>query len=162
MKYRRHNKIIEIISEQVIDTQEELIEKLREAGFDVTQATVSRDIRDLKIIKTLTEKNQYRYAISQNNENHISSRYRSIIKDTVTKVNCANNMVVLHTYSGMANAAAAAIDGMGWDEILGTIAGDDTIFVLMSDKDSAFDLVDKIKEIREEIPQKKRYNTKMI
>ncbi len=147
MKYRRHNKIIEIISEYDIDTQDELIAKLREAGYDVTQATVSRDIRDLKLIKISTENHKYKYALSSHEEMQISAKYRNIMKETIIKVDYANNMVVLRTYSGMAQAAAAAVDGMGWDEIVGTIAGDDTIFVLMRDADTAVEFVDKVRQI---------------
>ena len=147
MKYRRHNKIIEIISEYDIDTQDELIAKLREAGYDVTQATVSRDIRDLKLIKISTENHKYKYALSSYEEMQISAKYRNIMKETIIKVDYANNMVVLRTYSGMAQAAAAAVDGMGWDEIVGTIAGDDTIFVLMRDADTAVEFVDKVRQI---------------
>ncbi len=161
MKYKRHNKIIEIISEYNIDTQDELIARLREAGFDVTQATVSRDIRELKLVKISTEDHKYKYAISSRDEIQISAKYRNLIRETLISVDRANNIVVLKTYAGMANAAAAAIDGMDWEEILGTIAGDDTIFVLMRDIDYSIEFVNKLKQIKEEAP-KKRYNTKMM
>ena len=147
MKYRRHNKIIEIISEYNIDTQDELIVKLREAGFDVTQATVSRDIRDLKLVKISTPDHRYKYALSPRDDIHISAKYRNIIRETIIKVDFTNNFVVLRTYSGMAQAAAAAIDGMGWSEIVGTIAGDDTIFVLMRDNTAAIEFSEKLKQI---------------
>lgn len=144
MKYKRHQKIIEIISEYNIDTQDELINHLRIAGYDVTQATVSRDIRDLKLVKIATEDHRYKYALSEHNEIKISTKYLSIIRETITSVDYANNTVVLRTYSGMAQAAAAAIDGMGWNEIVGTLAGDDTIFVLMRDNDAAMEFVSRI------------------
>ena len=146
MKYKRHQKIIEIISENDIDTQDELINRLRIEGFDVTQATISRDIRDLKLVKILTEGHKYKYAVSAHNEMHFSNKYISIIRETIIKVDYANNMIVLRTYSGMAQAAAAAIDGMGWDEIVGTLAGDDTIFVVMRDNETALELVSRIRQ----------------
>ena len=147
MKRRRHNKIIEIITEYDIDTQDELIAKLREAGFDVTQATVSRDIRDLKLVKISTKDHRYKYALSPHDDIHISSKYRNIIRETIVSVDQANNFVVLRTYAGMAQAAAAAVDGMGWSEILGTIAGDDTIFVMLKDNYAALELADRLKLI---------------
>lgn len=147
MKYKRHNKIIEIINEYNIETQDELIVKLKECGFEVTQATISRDIRDLKLVKVATNGHSYKYALSTHDEMRISAKYRNIIRETVVKVDYANNFVVLKTYSGMAQAAAAAIDGMGWNEIVGTIAGDDNIFVLMRDLETALEFVSKFRRI---------------
>ena len=147
MKYRRHNKIIEIITEYDIDTQDELIAKLRDAGFDVTQATVSRDIRDLKLVKISTKDHRYKYALSPHDDIHISAKYRNIMRETIIGVDYANNFVVLRTYSGMAQAAAAAVDGMGWSEIVGTIAGDDTIFVMMRDNNAAVEFAERLKLI---------------
>lgn len=146
MKHKRHTKILEIISENQIETQDDLISKLKEAGFDVTQATVSRDIRDLKLVKVATDGNTYKYSVSKHDEIKISAKYRNIIKETVVKVDSANNFVVLKTYPGMAQAAAAALDGMNWNEIVGTIAGDDTIFVLIRDLDTATLFVDRLKQ----------------
>ncbi len=147
MKYKRHNKIIEIITEYDIETQDELISKLREAGFDVTQATVSRDIRSLKLVKVSTPDHRYKYALSPRDDIHISAKYRNIIRETIIKVDFANNFVVLRTYAGMAQAAAAAIDGMGWSELVGSIAGDDTIFVMMRDNTGAIEFSEKLKQI---------------
>ncbi len=147
MKYKRHNKIIEIITEYDIDTQDELIAKLREAGFDVTQATVSRDIRDLKLVKISTKDHRYKYALSPHDDIHISAKYRNIMRETIMGVDYAGNFVVLRTYAGMAQAAAAAVDGMGWSEILGTIAGDDTIFVMLRDNNAAVELAERLKLI---------------
>jgi transcriptional regulator of arginine metabolism len=147
MKYKRHNKIIEIITEYDIDTQDELIAKLRESGFDVTQATVSRDIRDLKLVKISTKDHRYKYALSPHDDIHISAKYRNIMRETIVNVDFANNFVVLRTYSGMAQAAAAAVDGMGWSEIVGTIAGDDTIFVMMRDNTAAVEFAERLKLI---------------
>ena len=146
MKEKRHAKIIEIITENTIETQDELIEKLRESGFRVTQATVSRDIRDLKLVKISTEDHSYKYALSHREDMHVSGKYRNIIRETVTRVDYANNIVVLRTYPGMAQAAAAAVDGMGWNEIVGSLAGDDSIFVLMRDNDTALQFVSKFRK----------------
>jgi len=140
MKYKRHNKIIDLISHHNIDTQEELIRMLSQSGFGVTQATVSRDIKELGLIKVPTKDNNYKYSlpsVSSEESIRISNKYRNIIKETVIKVDYAENLVVIHTYSGMAQAAAAAVDGMGWNNIIGSIAGDDTILVVMRNSDRA-------------------------
>ena len=147
MKQKRHSKIIEIISKYDIDTQDELIARLRESGFDVTQATISRDIRELKLVKISTPDRRYKYALSPHDDIHISAKYRNIMRETIIHVDYANNFVVLRTYAGMAQAAAAAIDGMGWNEIVGTIAGDDTIFVLMRDAGNAVEFAERLKKL---------------
>ncbi len=140
MKLQRHNRIIEIISDNNIETQEELISKLRESGTDVTQATVSRDIKELGLIKTATKDNHYKYALPQSahsDSGHISAKFRNIIRETIIKADYANNLVVLKTYAGMAQAAAAAVDGMGWNDIVGSIAGDDTVLCVMRTDEKA-------------------------
>lgn len=143
MKYKRQKKILELIAEYDIETQDDLIERLRESGYDVTQATVSRDIRELKLVKTAMPDRRYRYEVAQYEGIEISTKYRNIIKETVIKVDYVGNTVVLRTYTGMAQAAAAAVDGMGWDEIVGTLAGDDTIFILMRDTAAAIGFAEK-------------------
>ncbi len=147
MKSKRQEKIIEIVTNQVIETQDDLITSLKVCGFDVTQATISRDIRELKLVKVSAGDHCYRYAPSSHEEMEISVKYGEILKSTVTGVDLANNIVVLKTYSGMANAAAAAIDGMGWKEIVGSIAGDDNIFVLMRDSAGAEEFVSKFRKL---------------
>lgn len=147
MKYKRQKKILELIAEYDIETQDDLIEKLRESGYDVTQATVSRDIRELKLVKTAMPDRRYRYEVAQYEGIEISTKYRNIIKETVIKVDYVGNTVVLRTYTGMAQAAAAAVDGMGWDEIVGTLAGDDTIFILMRDTAAAIGFAEKVSQI---------------
>ncbi len=147
MKYKRQKKILELIAEHDIETQDDLIEKLRESGYDVTQATVSRDIRELKLVKTAMPDRRYRYEVAQYEGIEISTKYRNIIKETVIKVDYVGNTVVLRTYTGMAQAAAAAVDGMGWDEIVGTLAGDDTIFILMRDATAAIGFAEKVNQI---------------
>ena len=147
MKYKRQKKILELIAEYDIETQDDLIERLRESGYDVTQATVSRDIRELKLVKTAMPDRRYRYEVAQYEGIEISTQYRNIIKETVIKVDYVGNTVVLRTYTGMAQAAAAAVDGMGWDEIVGTLAGDDTIFILMRDTAAAIGFAEKVSQI---------------
>lgn len=147
MKYKRQKKILELIAEYDIETQNDLIERLRESGYDVTQATVSRDIRELKLVKTAVPDRRYRYEVAQYEGIEISTKYRNIIKETVIKVDYVGNTVVLRTYTGMAQAAAAAVDGMGWDEIVGTLAGDDTIFILMRDTAAAIGFAEKVSQI---------------
>jgi transcriptional regulator of arginine metabolism len=150
IKDKRHRKIIEIISEYSVETQDELMNRLKECGYDVTQATVSRDIRDLKLVKISTEGHTYKYALTNHDDMHISGKYRNIIKETVTRVDYTGNIAVLKTYAGMAQATAAAVDGMRWNEIVGSIAGDDTIFVLMRDEDMALEFVTKFRRILKE------------
>ena len=147
MKYKRQKKILELIAEYDIETKDDLIERLRESGYDVTQATVSRDIRELKLVKTAMPDRRYRYEVAQYEGIEISTKYRNIIKETVIKVDYVGNTVVLRTYTGMAQAAAAAVDGMGWDEIVGTLAGDDTIFILMRDTAAAIGFAEKVSQI---------------
>ena len=147
MKYKRQKKILELIAEYDIETQDDLIERLRESGYDVTQATVSRDIRELKLVKTAMPDRRYRYEVAQYEGIEISTKYRNIIKATVIKVDYVGNTVVLRTYTGMAQAAAAAVDGMGWDEIVGTLAGVDTIFILMRDTAAAIGFAEKVSQI---------------
>ena len=147
MKYKRQKKRLELIAEYDIETQDDLIERLRESGYDVTQATVSRDIRELKLVKTAMPDRRYRYEVAQYEGIEISTKYRNIIKETVIKVDYVGNTVVLRTYTGMAQAAAAAVDGMGWDEIVGTLAGDDTIFILMRDTAAAIGFAEKVSQI---------------
>lgn len=149
MKSKRQNRIFEIITSNDIETQDELIERLRESGYDVTQATVSRDIKELGLVKVSTMDNHYKYAVpaSPTQDNiKISAKYRNIIKETVISVDGAENLVVVKTYSGMAQAAAAAIDGMGWSEIVGSIAGDDTILVVIRSTERALEFIKRFKE----------------
>ena len=147
MKHKRHTKILEIISENQIETQDDLISKLKEAGFDVTQATVSRDIRDLKLVKVATDGNTYKYSVSKHDEIKISAKYRNIIKETVVKVDSANNFVVLKTYPGMAQAVAAGVDSIHETNILGCVAGDDCIIIVTRDTESAVEIANRIRKL---------------
>ncbi len=147
MKTKRHSKILELISERDINTQEELLAYLKDAGFDVTQATVSRDIKELRLVKTMVSDGKYRYASSVSDSNaDIGTKY-AVFSQSTKSVDCAGNMVVVKCFNGMANAACAVLDAMNHEGVVGTLAGDDTIFVLMRDEKSATTLVGKIKEL---------------
>lgn len=137
MKKNRHDAILALIEKENIGTQEELMLKLNEMGYKVTQATVSRDIKFLKLVKTPAYNGQYKYSYVKSEEEDIADKYKSILMHSITDVDYAGNMVVVKCYSGMANAAAAAFDNLVSENIVGTLAGDDTIFVLCRDNDTA-------------------------
>ncbi|HHV60435.1 MAG TPA: arginine repressor [Clostridiaceae bacterium] len=130
MKYNRHAKILEIIENNVIRTQEEIAEKLKEMGMEVTQATISRDIKELRLIKVMNEDGRYVYAPFNQAENTLSSKLMTILTQSFVSCDYTNNMIIMKTLSGMAQAAASAIDALNWPEIVGTIAGDDTIMIV--------------------------------
>ena len=147
MKYSRHAKILEIIESKEIETQEELAEFLKKGGINVTQATVSRDIKELRLIKVLAKNGRYKYASMKQQESAISDRLVKIFKDCILSIDYAGNIVVLKTLSGAANAACAAIDALDVKELVGTIAGDDTIFILARDSEMVQDLVEQFKKL---------------
>ncbi len=129
MKSKRQNKILEIISQHDIETQEELVEALVNSGFRVTQATISRDIKELKLVKIQSASGVYKYSANKKQDSKDIDVLMRIFRDTVVSVEFAVNLVVIKTLSGSANAAAEVIDGLNLDGILGTIAGDNTIFI---------------------------------
>lgn len=137
MKSIRHTAILRIISEQEIETQDDLIAKLKENGFDVTQATVSRDIKQLGLVKTTDGEGKYRYSAPHPSSSGSDSKFKNILSEAIISSESAENMVVVKTYSGMANAAAAAIDALASDRILGSIAGDDTILIVTKNDETA-------------------------
>ena len=147
MKSSRQNAIVEIIKRNNIETQEELLEKLEKIGYKVTQATVSRDIKEMKLVKITTDGVSYKYALPKDETPDYSNKFRMILKETVVEVDHAGHLIVLKTMSGMGSAAAAAIDGIGWNEIVGTLAGDDTIFVLMRNEEKAAEYADNFREV---------------
>ncbi len=147
MKNERQSKIIELINKYDIETQEALLDKLREEGFDVTQATVSRDIKALNIVKTSMRGLGYKYAVKSSSEDRPSAKYANILREAALSVVSAGNLVIVRTYAGMADASAAAIDLVWHNDILGSIAGDDTIFVATADARSAENLAGKINEV---------------
>lgn len=129
MKSSRHSKILEIISEYPIETQDELLSRLKTEGYKVTQATISRDIKDLRLVKTLGSDGKYRYTEARAGSSDIRSNFDQLFASSVTSMDLAQNIVVIKTLSGMANAVCAALDSTGNSAIVGTIAGDDTIFI---------------------------------
>ena len=147
MKNKRQKQILDIISSNVIETQEELIDRLNACGYKVTQATISRDIKELKLVKTATDKNRYRYVKSGSEESKQSVKYDNILYETMVSVDVAGHIVVIKTHNGMAMAAGAAIDAMGWSEIVGSIAGDDTVFVAVRTEEGVKYVYDKLMSV---------------
>ena len=147
MKNSRHTRILEIINDHVIETQDDLIESLRESGYAVTQATVSRDIKQLGLVKTATKDGGYKYTVAKNDSTGNENKLKNIMLQTITSAQYAGNMVVVKTYPGMATAAAAAVDSLAGETILGSIAGDDTIFVVVRNEEDAAGFTEYIKEI---------------
>ena len=147
MKNSRHSKILDIINNNAVDTQEELLNLLKSEGFSVTQATVSRDIKELRLLKTLSTDGKYRYTSATKNAFDIKSNFQSMFKSSVTSVDFAENLIVVKTLSGMAQAICTSLDNMEFDNVLGTIAGDDTIFLACKNVTSASSLVSELKKI---------------
>lgn len=131
MKSVRHAMILEIIESQEIETQEELAEQLKRHGVKVTQATVSRDIKELRLLKVLTENGRYKYATAERAERGTGDRFIRIFSESVLSVARSDNLIVIKTLSASANAAAEAVDSLKWPEVLGTLAGDNTILVIV-------------------------------
>lgn len=130
-KSQRHAAILDLIQRKSIRTQEELLEHLKNLGFDTTQATVSRDIRDLKIVKASDGIGGYRYSATMPvGDGDFTSKLNTIFTEAVYRVDCAGNIVVLKTYAGMGSAAGAAVDSMQMEGVVGTLAGDDTMFIV--------------------------------
>ena len=149
MKTNRHSKILELIADQAIDTQEGLLEQLKQCGFDVTQATVSRDIRDLNLVKVAGVDGTYKYVVSRvenRDDEHKGMLVRSVM-DTVRSVVCAQNIIVLKTVSGMAPAIAITVDHMPDEDILGCVAGDDTIMVVTMNSETAVRVAQKLEKL---------------
>lgn len=147
LKAKRHAKILEIIKNHSIDTQEELLTLLKKSGFNVTQATVSRDIKELKLVKTHTIGDRYRYSTSQRNDIDMHSKLFSIFSDSIIDVEYAGNIVVVKTISGTAQAVCAAFDSAKWQGVVGTIAGDDTIFIATKSEESAISFSHELKKM---------------
>ena len=146
MKVSRHAKIIELISQYDIETQEELAEYLNNAGFKVTQATVSRDIRDLKLTKVSVNGGKQKYVVHRQEEG-MSEKYIRVLKNGYESMDMAQNIVVIKTVSGMAMAVAAALDAMKWNEVVGCIAGDDTIMCAIRTVEDTEAVMEKIRRI---------------
>lgn len=147
MKIARHAKILELIEKYDIETQDELAQKLCEEGFMVTQATVSRDIREMKLTKIATERGKQKYSVISNNDTEITERLTRVFKEAVVKLDYAQNIIVVKTLEGMGMAVAVALDNMQNTEILGTIAGDDTVFGVVRTHNQAAAMVEKLYRI---------------
>ena len=147
MKVNRNAKIVELINKYQIETQEELADYLNQNGFRVTQATVSRDIRDLKLTKVPADNGRQKYAVLQTGQNDLGEKYIRILNDGFLSMDMAQNILVIKTVSGMAMAVAAALDAMKWNEIVGCIAGDDTIMCAVRSVDDTIILMEKIRKL---------------
>lgn len=150
MKKSRHQKIKELVETYEIETQEELADKLKEAGFSVTQATVSRDIRELKLSKVPVGDGKQKYIILTYHENYLADKYIRVLRDGFISMDQAQNILVVKTVSGMAMAVAAAIDAMHLKEIVGSIAGDDTIMMAIRTDEDTKIVMNKIQHIIED------------
>lgn len=147
MKKRRQAKILEIISSNDIETQEQFQSMLLSSGYEVTQATISRDIKELRLVKELSSNGRYVYSTGQKNNDSITKRTGGIFNESIIRIDYALNTVVIKCFTGMANAACATIDSMNLDEIVGTIAGDDTIFILCRSEETAKIFTSKLRNI---------------
>lgn len=147
MKKNRHEAILALIEKENIGTQEELMQRLNKMGYKVTQATVSRDIKFLGLVKTPVSGGQYKYSYVKNENGNVTDKYRAILAQSVVDIDYAGNTAVVKCYSGMANAAAAALDNLVTDKIVGTLAGDDTIFVLCRTEEIAASFKAMIEEM---------------
>ncbi|MBO7335242.1 MAG: arginine repressor [Lachnospiraceae bacterium] len=147
MKNQRHDAILKLISQYDIDTQEELVTRLCEAGFNVTQATVSRDIRTLHLYKATGSDGKLKYIVDNRQDHTLDSKYKRVLKDGFVSIDMAQNILVIKTVSGMAMAVAAAVDSMKFSEIVGTIAGDDTIMMAVRTVEDTRICMAKIKEL---------------
>ena len=147
MKSRRHAKILDIISEYPIETQDELLTRLKDEGYKATQATISRDIKDLRLVKTLGSDGKYRYVSAAKNSTDIRSNFSSLFSSSVNSIDFAQNIVVIKTLSGMAQAVCAALDSNDYKAVVGTIAGDDTIFIACRSSQLAVSLTEELKKL---------------
>lgn len=147
MKKARHSTIVDIIQKYDVETQEELAQYLKTAGFHVTQATVSRDIRELRLSKVPSGNGKQKYVVMHHNDPELSDKYVRVLKDGFSSMDMAQNILVIKTVSGMAMAVAAAIDALKFPEVVGCIAGDDTIMVAVRSVEQTVELMEKLREI---------------
>ena len=149
MKNARHSKILELIGQHSIDKQEELLAHLRRSGFEVTQATVSRDIRELGLVKVATGDGHYRYvaASGAGKSAHSPSRFETIFRESVLKADFAGHFVLVKCYTGMANAACATFDAAEFADVVGTLSGDDTFLVVTRSEEGAREITDRLHKL---------------
>lgn len=147
MKTVRQVAILDIIEKQKIETQEELASALNARGIRVTQATVSRDIKELRLLKVLTPSGKYKYATGDQADNNLTDRFIRMLAESLLSVSSANNLIVVKTLSGSANVAAEALDSMHWPEVLGTLAGDNTVLLIIRSNEETITVTSRIREM---------------
>ncbi len=147
MKSRRQMAILEIIGQEEIDTQEGLAQALAARGMQVTQATVSRDIKELRLTKLPTQSGGYRYAAPQASDRSVSDRLHRMLQESLLSATASDNLIVIRTLSGSANVAAEALDSLGWQELLGTIAGDNTVLAVARSAQDAPEIEKRLREL---------------
>lgn len=147
MKSKRQERILELVSKYEIETQEEMMSRLQNEGFKVTQATVSRDLKELKLTKTLTARGTYRYTVNQPRHHLGNVKLNNAMVDSIIQVDYSLNNVVIKTYPGLAQAVASGVDALNMHSILGCVAGDDTIIIVTRDSESAVELSEKLMEL---------------
>lgn len=146
-KASRHIKIKELISQYEVETQDELVELLKQNGFNVTQATVSRDIKELQLIKVPTANGIYKYSLPQEPHFNPLNKLKRLMSDSFKSIDYSENLIVMKTLPGNANAIGALIDGLQWEELMGTICGDDTILIIVRNKESTPAIVNRFKDL---------------
>ena len=142
MRYSRQNKILELIKNNEIETQDKLAALLREEGFEVTQATISRDIKELQLIKVLSSGGKYKYAVSKRQDAPISDRFVKIFRETIISCKSSHNLILIKTLSGCGRAAGEAVDNIGLEHIVGTVAGDNTMLVVVDEEENVNDIME--------------------
>mgnify|MGYP002574599731 FL=1 len=147
MKTVRQVAILDIIEKQEIETQEELASALNARGIRVTQATVSRDIKELRLLKVLSPSGKYKYATGDQADNNLTDRFIRMLAESLLSVSSANNLIVVKTLSGSANVAAEALDSMHWPEVLGTLAGDNTVLLIIRSNEETLTVTSRIREM---------------
>lgn len=147
MKTVRQVAILDIIEKQEIETQEELASSLNARGIRVTQATVSRDIKELRLLKVLTPSGKYKYATGDQADNNLTDRFIRMLAESLLSASSANNLIVVKTLSGSANVAAEALDSMHWPEVLGTLAGDNTVLLIIRSNEETITVTSRIREM---------------
>ena len=147
MRHSRQNKVLELIAKNEIETQEKLCELLKEAGYNVTQATVSRDIKELQLVKVLFPSGRYAYSLPNLKDGPISNRFINIFKETVLSIDAAKNLIVVKALSGCGDAAGEAIDSLGLEHIVGSVAGDNTVLLIVEDDEYVNDIIEVFRGI---------------
>ena len=147
MRLSRQNKILELIEQNEIETQDKLASMLRAYGYDVTQATVSRDIKELQLVKKLTSSGKYKYAVSASDDGPIPPRLIDIYRSTARSITKSGNIVLLKCLSGCANAAGEALDSMALEHVIGSVAGDNTLLLVIDDPANSDDVVDVLQSL---------------